>query len=916
MNSRPRVSVITIFFNAEKFIAEAIESVFAQTYEGWELLLVDDGSTDASTEIARKYAKQYPEKVRYLEHDGHKNRGMSATRNLGIRHSRGEYIAFLDADDVWLPQKLEHQVAILESQPRAGMVYGATEYWYSWTGLPEDLERDHVLVLGVPHDTLFEPPMLLTLLYPLGQGTAPCLCSLLVRSEVVEKVGGFEESFVGFYEDQAFLTKVYLHETVFVSGGCWDRYRFHPASCSAMVKQTEQYDSFRGDFLNWFKEYLHRQKVTEPKVWKALNDALRPYQDLPPGIEPEYKWLRLLRVAEGNEAHLVFPPDNPDMVRIAITKAETKTSYDIQLNQPRLKVKRGHRYLVNFLARADSLRNICFGFAKGHAPWTNLGLYSQIEVTPEWQSFETLFIATEDEDNARIHFDVGNSDVSVELSSVSLRSLSEGRFVKPNLPSPQGGQPVADRGRTEPLTPFGEVQFGSLRRVTPISQDFGCDRGRPIDRYYIEQFLARHGEDIRGRVLEIGDNSYTHRFGGDRVTISDVLHVVEGDPQATIIADLASADHIPSDTFDCIILTQTLQLIYDVRAAAKTLYRILKPAGVLLATFPGISQTYDNEWGDSWYWNLTSVSAQRLFEEAFPAANVRIETFGNVLAAISFLHGLAVEELTQEELDYHDPGYDLTITVRAVKPGLGNEVDGKNRPQKASRQVGSPLEAKALILLYHHVGEGYSDPWSLCVSPQHFSEQLEILQKKTLSVRLQELVTALDRGNIPRGSVVVTFDDGYADNLHKAKPLLERYDVPATVFLTTWYINARSEFWWDELERLVLQPGTLPGVLRLNIDGAAHQWELGDAVYYSEEDWRRDRSWRTSEDPPSARHSLYLSIWRILQPLTESKRRNMLDELRAWACAETGVRPTHRTLSQEEVIAQGEGNWSKSAPTL
>ena len=193
------------------------------------------------------------------------------------------------------------------------MVYGPTQYWYSWTGLPEDLKRDHVPDLGVPHDTLFEPPTLLTRLYPLGEATAPCLCSLLVRTDVIKRMGGFEESFRGYYEDQAFLTKMYLSEPVFVSDGCWDRYRLHPTSCSAVVKQTGQHDSIRKHFLKWLEEYLQMQKVTDPKVWKALNDALLPYQDSSSTIEADYKWLRLLRVAEGNAAHLVFPPDNPDI---------------------------------------------------------------------------------------------------------------------------------------------------------------------------------------------------------------------------------------------------------------------------------------------------------------------------------------------------------------------------------------------------------------------------------------------------------------------------------------------------------------------------------------------------------------------------------------------------------------------------
>jgi SAM-dependent methyltransferase len=217
--------------------------------------------------------------------------------------------------------------------------------------------------------------------------------------------------------------------------------------------------------------------------------------------------------------------------------------------------------------------------------------------------------------------------------------------------------------------PVGKVDFGSLRRVNPISSVFGYDRGRPIDRYYIENFLASHADDIQGRVLEIGDDFYTRQFGGEQVTVSDVLHVDEGNPQATIVADLSSADHIPSDAFDCIILTQTLHLIYDVRSAIQTLHRILKPEGVLLATFPGISKITRTRWGDQWYWAFTQLSARRLFEETFPVSNVEVEAHGNVLTAISFLHGLAAEELREQELKRHTPGYEVLITMRAVKPG-------------------------------------------------------------------------------------------------------------------------------------------------------------------------------------------------------------------------------------------------------
>lgn len=221
--------------------------------------------------------------------------------------------------------------------------------------------------------------------------------------------------------------------------------------------------------------------------------------------------------------------------------------------------------------------------------------------------------------------------------------------------------------------PVGQVRLGDLRRINPISIGWGLDRGQPIDRYYIENFLAHYSEDIQGRVLEIADNSYTLRFGGDRVTKSDVLHVMEDNPKATIVGDLTDAPQIPSDTFDCFILTQTLQYIYDVRSAVKTIYRILKPSGVLLATLPNLTPIHDPQEDKSWgssrlYWGFTPVSAQRLFAEFFP--NVQIETNGNVLAATAFLQGLSAEELKQEELNYCDPSYQVLITVRAVKPDV------------------------------------------------------------------------------------------------------------------------------------------------------------------------------------------------------------------------------------------------------
>ncbi|MCW9682206.1 class I SAM-dependent methyltransferase [Dolichospermum planctonicum UHCC 0167] len=223
--------------------------------------------------------------------------------------------------------------------------------------------------------------------------------------------------------------------------------------------------------------------------------------------------------------------------------------------------------------------------------------------------------------------------------------------------------------------PLGKVQLGDLRRLKPISGNWGIERGQPIDRYYIENFLNRHSSDIQGQVLEIGDNAYTKVFGGDRVSQSDVLHVIEDNPKATIIGDLTDAPQIPSDTFDCFVLTQTLQYLYDVRSAVKTIYRILKPGGVLLATFPNISPIHDPQDDKSWgssclYWGFTTLSAQQLILESFPKENIQVETYGNVLTATAFLQGLSRQELNSKELNYCDPSYQVLITIRAVKPGI------------------------------------------------------------------------------------------------------------------------------------------------------------------------------------------------------------------------------------------------------
>jgi glycosyltransferase involved in cell wall biosynthesis len=273
----PRVSAIIIFYNGERYFAEAIDSVLAQNFRDFELLLVDDGSTDGSTAIARDYEARHPGRVRYLEHPGHANRGMSATRNLGLAHAQGEYVAFIDADDRWHPDKLADQIGIMDRHPELAAVCGTVRYWYSWAGRKDvDVPTGHV------QDRLVPPPEASLALYPLGKAAAPCPSDLMLRRDVVMALGGFEEHFTGprqMYEDQGFLAKLYISAPVWFASKVWLDYRQHADSIVSEVKRGGGVAEVRHYFLRWFETYLAgRPEPNDPRVIRALNRALRPYR--------------------------------------------------------------------------------------------------------------------------------------------------------------------------------------------------------------------------------------------------------------------------------------------------------------------------------------------------------------------------------------------------------------------------------------------------------------------------------------------------------------------------------------------------------------------------------------------------------------------------------------------------------------
>lgn len=214
------------------------------------------------------------------------------------------------------------------------------------------------------------------------------------------------------------------------------------------------------------------------------------------------------------------------------------------------------------------------------------------------------------------------------------------------------------------------TNWSVLRRLRPYRRRFGERRGECIDRFYIEKFLAAHQESVRGDVAEILGDDYTRRFGGDRVEHCDVLDIDETNTMRTITIDLVQTDSAPEDVFDCIICTQTLLLIYDYASAVRSLHKMLKPGGVLLVTIPGICQRIPPDMmggSDGDWWRFTGRSAHRIFGDIFADDNVAVQTYGNVLTATAFLHGLVQEELTMDELNYQDPIYEIIIGVKATK---------------------------------------------------------------------------------------------------------------------------------------------------------------------------------------------------------------------------------------------------------
>jgi glycosyltransferase involved in cell wall biosynthesis len=273
---KPLVSVIVPFLDEERYLGQALGSVLAQTLDAWEVLLVDDGSTDASVEIAASFTEAHADRARLLRHPGGRRRGPAAARNLGITEARGAYLAFLDADDLFAPEKLARKSALLEGMD-AAMLYGPTRWSYEGSS-----RRDEVEWPGVPAGRVYPPPELLRRILLSQEGHIPCTCGVLIRREAALSVGGFEEGF-RLYEDQSLWAKLFLRFPVYVSPLCQARYRQHEASSSSAAQRAGEYHPTRPHpaglaFLEWLQGYVREAGRAEPEMMRAFRWAFYPYR--------------------------------------------------------------------------------------------------------------------------------------------------------------------------------------------------------------------------------------------------------------------------------------------------------------------------------------------------------------------------------------------------------------------------------------------------------------------------------------------------------------------------------------------------------------------------------------------------------------------------------------------------------------
>jgi glycosyltransferase involved in cell wall biosynthesis len=540
-SSMPLVSVIIPCYNHGKYLPDAIQSVYSQNHPQIEIIVVDDGSIDNTRSVCLEHPK-----VTYIYQQ---NSGLSAARNTGIKHSKGEYLVFLDADDWLLDKAVSNNLEVLLKDADIAFVSGGHQVCY------EDNHHSKIVQYEVNENQY---------------------CRLL------------EGNYIG------------MHATVMYRRWVFDTFMFDTS-----LPYCEDYDLY----LRIARKYKVSHHTKLIAAYRMHSNNMSANQS----IMLQYTLLVL-----------------------------NKNEKDIQTQSEKESKNRGIAIWKNYYS---------------------FRIYEHLQhqlYTKKKSKFYNTEIKTLRDNAPKLYVNFKIKQILFFMSGIN-------RTIKNTLKKVLPNKIVKSIQKVSYNQSLNRVNLGDLNRTTPFSTQFGYDRGGPVDRYYIENFLAENASLIKGRILEIGDNEYTLKFGGDKIEKSDILHIDDSNKKATFIGDLSDAPHLPSDSFDCIVLTQTLHLIYDYKAAIETCYRVLKPNGTLLLTVPGISHIAQDEWRKYWLWAFTNASMERIMQEHFPGNNVSINTYGNVLVASAFLYGMGLPEMKKEQMDYHDPHYQVIITVRATK---------------------------------------------------------------------------------------------------------------------------------------------------------------------------------------------------------------------------------------------------------
>jgi glycosyltransferase involved in cell wall biosynthesis/peptidoglycan/xylan/chitin deacetylase (PgdA/CDA1 family) len=887
----PKVSVVIPCYNLGPYLDQAVQSVLNQTIQDFEIIIIDDGSTDPAT--CHLFASYRRPKTRILRTS---NQGLAKARNLGIAEAKGVYICCLNVDVLPEPAFLERSVQMLDSDPSSAFVScwlkGSEGSAFDWN--PSACEFPCLLVEnGVRTPTL-------------------------MRRDTVWQLGGFDAQMPGCEDwdlainlvDRGFCGTI-IPEYLF---GCRTR------EAATRVEQAGSDD--RGYDMRFIVEKhagIYRKHL--PEVLAEIEKRTRePHGTVEPDHRRETAQIRFLedtlslvlssrswrsmrpvrRGVSRAKSFFSMRPAVADKPKLSVVLTCRDQGRDLPMALHSVKeqlcpsdeiiiVDDGSKDLVTLQvldwyresgfkviqsagpgpvsARAAGL-NHCRGeiwFALGAEQFVQSSyLRTAIDILESHQDLAFVVCGLYDErtgfswipDSANLQHliacphvpfpfvrsdrlaAVGGYDTNFKVAAqadweLMLRLASSGgkghlihqaqvidRRPNRSAENVEIIKPVLEKQRalfdshwkeallgfenqrrrleaklTDEALPDGalaaNINWGDLRRLDPISAVWGLDRGQPIDRYYIAHFLDGHRNDIQGHVLEVKDSGYTRAYGSG-VSEVDVVDIAANNPAATFVCDLSSCGSLPQNRYDCFIITQTIHIIYEIRNVIDNAFHALKPGGILLATLPCVSRI-DYESGlEQDQWRFTAASARRLFEEIFGVAQVEVQSHGNILACSGFLMGLCAADLTAEELNHRDPYFPLLITVRAVKART-----------ESFTTVGRALTRcsdRALILVYHRIDRPIQDRWGLCVSPENFAAHMRCLRRSFQPVRLAEVTAMIAEGRIKQGSVAVTFDDGYRDNLMTALPIMRESKTPGTFFISGDGASEEASFWWEVLD--------------------------------------------------------------------------------------------------------------------